>query len=138
MTISPQIVWLSPLRLEDVDGRRVFRLMGDFDVQYGELLLHCPAGMETDGASIPRMLWRVFGSPFTGCHRRAAIPHDGAYRGELVVYRGGQVQRGMGRRPADIMYRDLLASCGVGRIARGLMYRGVRLAGGRNFRGECE
>ncbi len=33
-------------------------------------------GLETDGASIPRFLWAVVGSPFTGQHRRAAVIHD--------------------------------------------------------------
>jgi len=35
-----------------------------------------PAGTHTDGASIPRVLWTVFGGPFEGKWRRAAIVHD--------------------------------------------------------------
>jgi|SRR5437870_6056681 len=37
-----------------------------------------PKGMTTDGASIPRALWTLIGSPYTGNYRRAAIVHDRA------------------------------------------------------------
>ena len=35
-----------------------------------------PAGWEVDGASIPRALWSIVGSPFTGDYRRASVVHD--------------------------------------------------------------
>ncbi len=34
------------------------------------------AGDRIDGASIPRILWRVIGSPFIGHYRRASVIHD--------------------------------------------------------------
>jgi Protein of unknown function (DUF1353)/Bacterial SH3 domain len=34
------------------------------------------AGLKTDGASIPRVLWSVIGSPFTGKYLPAAVIHD--------------------------------------------------------------
>jgi Protein of unknown function (DUF1353)/Bacterial SH3 domain len=34
------------------------------------------AGLKTDGASIPRVLWSVVGSPFTGKYLPAAVIHD--------------------------------------------------------------
>ncbi len=34
------------------------------------------AGVQTDGASIPRALWSIVGSPFTGKYLRAAVIHD--------------------------------------------------------------
>ena len=37
-----------------------------------------PKGMTTDGASIPRALWTLIGSPYTGNYRRAALVHDSA------------------------------------------------------------
>ena len=39
-----------------------------------------PAGYLIDGASIPRALWTLVGSPYTGEYRRASIPHDKACR----------------------------------------------------------
>lgn len=35
-----------------------------------------PSGARIDGASIPRVLWALIGSPFTGLYRRASVPHD--------------------------------------------------------------
>lgn len=35
-----------------------------------------PAGTITDGASIPRPLWSIIGSPFTGKYLRASVLHD--------------------------------------------------------------
>jgi len=36
-------------------------------------------GLVTDGATIPQELWSLFGSPFTGAYRVAAVFHDAAY-----------------------------------------------------------
>ena len=35
-----------------------------------------PVGTKTDGASIPRPLWSIIGSPFTGKYVKAAVIHD--------------------------------------------------------------
>ncbi len=35
-----------------------------------------PAGFVFDGATIPRPLWSMFGDPFIGDYRRAAVIHD--------------------------------------------------------------
>jgi uncharacterized protein DUF1353/sporulation related protein len=35
-----------------------------------------PPGTKTDGASIPRSLWSIVGSPFTGTYLRASVIHD--------------------------------------------------------------
>lgn len=35
-----------------------------------------PAGATVDGASIPRALWSIVGSPFTGDYLRASVIHD--------------------------------------------------------------
>mgnify|MGYP003382508056 CR=1 FL=1 len=33
-------------------------------------------GRLIDGASIPRVLWSLVGSPYTGCYRKASVVHD--------------------------------------------------------------
>ena len=33
-------------------------------------------GRTVDGASIPRALWSIVGSPYTGCYRKASVVHD--------------------------------------------------------------
>lgn len=35
-----------------------------------------PAGAVVDGASIPRIVWSIIGSPFIGRYRRASVIHD--------------------------------------------------------------
>jgi hypothetical protein len=35
-----------------------------------------PKGVKSDGASIPRFLWALVGSPWTGKYRNAAVIHD--------------------------------------------------------------
>ena len=35
-----------------------------------------PAGYRTDFASIPRIMWRIIGSPASGKYREAAVIHD--------------------------------------------------------------
>ncbi len=42
--------------------------------------IYVPAGIITDGASIPRFLWRVVGPPMSGLYRRAAVVHDDLFR----------------------------------------------------------
>ena len=51
---------LAPLVWQDLDG-------ATFTV---------PHGYVSDGASIPKLLWSVFGGPFDGAYIRAAILHD--------------------------------------------------------------
>ncbi|MCY3788477.1 MAG: DUF1353 domain-containing protein [Gemmatimonadetes bacterium] len=35
-----------------------------------------PTGVKVNGASIPKVLWTPFGSPFVGDYRRASVIHD--------------------------------------------------------------
>ncbi len=56
---------------------RRMRLLGDFAfVDPRGKRWVAPAGSVIDGASIPRMLWAVCGSPYTGDYRRASVLHD--------------------------------------------------------------
>lgn len=41
---------------------------------------HVPAGFESDGASLPRIFWRLLGHPFSMDYLREAILHDFFYR----------------------------------------------------------
>lgn len=65
-------------RLEDStavnDQKKLMAMFGyrDSDGKHWRV----PAGYVTDGASIPRLLWSVVGSPYDADHLRAAIVHD--------------------------------------------------------------
>ena len=73
-------------------------------------------GATTDGASIPRAFWSLFGSPFLGDYRRAAVVHD--YYCEVKTRHSVDVHRmfyeatladGVSRHAAKVMYGVLQA-----------------------------
>jgi hypothetical protein len=67
-----QTEWLDP----EGDHRRM-KLLSDFAyVDPRGLEWHAPAGWIIDGASIPRLLWTLVGSPYDGAYRRASVIHD--------------------------------------------------------------
>jgi hypothetical protein len=75
-----------------------------------------PARFETDLASIPRVLWAVL--PPTGKYDGAAVLHD-------WLYRAG----GVTREQADAVLLEAMEVLQVGRVARWLIYRSVRVGG---------
>lgn len=79
-----------------------------------------PAGFKWDGASIPRVFWASFGTPFDSEHEIAGMLHDAIYAG---------VVEGVTREEADKLYRLLLRACGQGMIKALLEYLAVRRFG---------
>jgi uncharacterized protein DUF1353 len=56
---------------------RLMRLRENFSfVETPNHIWTAPAGFVFDGTTIPRALWTVFGDPFIGDYRRAAVIHD--------------------------------------------------------------
>jgi hypothetical protein len=87
-------------------------------VPQGTLLVR--AGAESDGASIPRVLWGIPGlAAFDGQTFAAAFAHDQLYAAELVE-----------RPVADAIFHALLRRCGVGAFRAWVMYQAVRSFGG--------
>lgn len=58
------------------DGRRARLLAALSFTQPDGQAWPVPAGVELDGASIPRFAWTLIGGPFEGCYRDASIVHD--------------------------------------------------------------
>src|SRR5438046_8522961 len=80
-----------------------------------------PKGMTTDGASIPRALWTLVGSPYTGDYRRASIVHDKACddaSGNTTA-----------RRKADRMFYHACRAGGCSIQEATLLYIGVIMGG---------
>jgi hypothetical protein len=94
--------WVSP----------VFRLGG---VKY---VLDYEPGYTTDGASIPRFFWRLFGHPLQMPLLIAALPHDGLYSGELCT-----------RAEADAAFLAIMKKIGIGLVKRNAIYAAVRSGG---------
>lgn len=86
-----------------------------------------PAGFVTDGASIPRFLWRVCGHPMEAPAVAAAVLHDHDYAAGART-----------RAEADGAFRENLARCGVGRVRSWLFWLAVRLFGRRRYNNELK
>jgi hypothetical protein len=78
-----------------------------------------PASWEIDGASIPRALWTLVGSPYTGYYRRASIVHEKACDDA-----SGNAEA---RRAADRMFYHACRAGGCSISEATLLYIGVRI-----------
>ena len=74
-------------------------------------------GFITDGASVPRAMWRVIGHPWAH-YMPAAIIHDAFYAFHTVS-----------QKEADKALRDLMRSIGVSALKANAMYAAVRTFG---------
>jgi hypothetical protein len=113
--------FIGEVRTEWIDPDRVMRLLRDFtyvDPEHHRWL--APADSLIDGASIPRPLWTLIGSPFTGRYRRASVVHDVA-----CVVR---------THPWRRVHRMFYSACrcgGVGEVKAKVMYAAVYRFGPR-------
>jgi len=98
---------LSPVR-----GKRLWQVVEP----YGPV----PAGFTFDGASVPRLFWRIV-TPGDPRVIRAAMLHDFAYRNLRWVQT---------RKLADQNFRRMLIGDGVSPAVAHAMYWAVRLGGG--------
>jgi len=78
-----------------------------------------PKATIVDGASIPRALWSLVGSPYTGDYRRASIVHDVACNND-----GGDR---LLRRAADRMFYEACREGGCSVWDATILYVGVRI-----------
>jgi hypothetical protein len=103
------------LLLRPLDGTHM-ELMQDFSfIDSTGRLWKAPKGYRTDGASIPRALWSVVGSPFTGLYLRAAVVHDvycylKSREWKLVhqTFYDAMISGGVTPRQAKVMYYAVL------------------------------
>ena len=102
-----------------MDGDTEAVLMEDWHIHIGGECITIHRGFRSDGASIPRALWPLCGTPMQVPRIYAAICHDFVYGGGIA---------GATRRRADALYREMLyrfwrcekLTDGTGRIAKGL------------------
>ena len=88
---------------------------------YGEIVV--PKGFKTDLDSVPRLpfaYWLTKNASVTG-----AVVHDWLYQKGHI--RGQPITR----KEADDIFRDIMQEEGVSWWRRALIYRGVRLGGGK-------
>lgn len=87
-----------------------------------ELTVH--PSFDFDGASIPKPLWGIIGSPMTDGYQRSATLHDALYAGEVFE-----------RVVCDTLFLEAMKSDGVGYLKRYAMYWAVRGAGWTVWKG---
>lgn len=81
-----------------------------------------PQEFSTNLASTPRVMWSVF--PPSGIYTEAAVVHDYLYSGNTELT----------RKEADMVFKALCDSLGVGSVRKNLMYAALRLFGGPNYK----
>ena len=74
-----------------------------------------PAGFETDGASVPRVLWGAI-PPF-GLHFNAAVVHDALYRSDAA--------NKLPKEICDKIFLEIMERDGVPELRRSAMYEAV-------------
>jgi hypothetical protein len=102
-----------------------FILMEDFyyqDEEY-ELNLIIKKGFIYDGASIPRLFWRLVGGKFMPKFQRGAVLHDELYNKNLLP-----------RKICDKIFRKILIEDGCSKALANTMYSALRVGGGRAYR----
>ena len=113
---QPETVWLTEEGTED----RHMKLLQPFSfTDSSGKTWPAPAGSTVDGASIPRPLWTIVGSPYTGDYRRASIVHDVA-----CVGAGNDAKK---RRAADRMFFRACRAGGCSIWQSIVLYLGVRI-----------
>ena len=92
-----------------------------------------PAGTTTDGASIPRFLWRVCGHPLQAPRVYAAMLHDWLYAGVDPEAPSCSRPSDITRKEADLCYYSLLRHFGVSAWKAMIEYLALRLFGGSHY-----
>ena len=131
--ITPYADCSSPLIRLPVWGETDAVLMEDWHVDVRGFSFVVPKGSMTDGASIPRFLWRVCGHPLQAPRVYAAMLHDWLYAGVDNGGEGGANPGDITRREADRCYYSLRRHFGVSRWKAYVEYVALRLFGGSHY-----
>ncbi|MCP9842014.1 DUF1353 domain-containing protein [Synechococcus sp. J7-Johnson] len=112
---EPSTRWMT-----EIGSDRKMQLLEDFAFTDPDgFAWEVPSGYEVDGASIPKALWSLVGSPYTGDYRRASIVHDKACNdavGDIAL-----------RRAADRMFYHACRAGGCTPEEANTLYLGVRI-----------
>jgi hypothetical protein len=120
---DPEALWLVDT---DLDEDRRMRLLKEFWFKDPRgKKWKAPLGYSVDGASIPRALWSLIGSPYTGDYRRASVVHDKAC--------DDANDDSSARRLADKMFYHACREGGCSIFEATLLYIGVRIGAMTRF-----
>lgn len=100
------------------DGRKMYLLEMLVFTDSNNKKWITPRGTVVDGASIPKFLWHIIGSPFVGKYRRATVIHD--------YY--CQIKDRSSKETHVVLYQAMICD-GVNKLKANLMYYGVKIFG---------
>lgn len=110
---NPKTEWL----VDSTEPDRNMSLISDFTfTDPAGQPWRAPKGSVVNGASIPRPLWALVGSPYTDDYRRASVVHDVACN-----------TPGVPRKEADVMFYHACRAGGCGPLQAAILYAGVRI-----------
>ena len=101
-----------------INGKQEYILESPLHWYDGAISVNIKQGFLFDGASIPKALWSIIGSPMTGGYQRAGCLHDGLYASQLTS-----------RKVADEIFLQAMKYDGVSYTKRYSMYWAVRSFG---------
>ena len=114
------------LELEIIDDN-LFILSKDKSVESLGYSVTVKKGFDFDGASIPKWLWSIYGSPLNGNYVVASLIHDGLYASQKVT-----------KSVSDKIFLDVMKQSNVGYIKRTSMYLAVKMFGGKDWKEASE
>lgn len=115
-------MFLTPLRMEKY-SKSEYVLLEPLEYVDDTYHIIAQAGFVFDGASIPKILWSVIGSPFTGEYTEAACIHDILYQSCILP-----------RWESDALFKTLMEVTHTGKTKRNTMWFGVRIGGWYSIR----
>ena len=117
---------MNELKVNIVDDN-VFILFEDVAVESLGYNITVKKGFDFDGASIPKWLWSIYGSPLNGNYVVASLIHDGLYASQKVS-----------KSVSDKIFLDVMKQSNVGYIKRTSMYLAVKMFGGKDWKEASE
>ena len=117
---------MNELKVNIVDDN-VFILFEDVVVESLGYSITVKKGFDFDGASIPKWLWSIYGSPLNGNYVVASLIHDGLKKKKKVS-----------KSAADKIFLDIMKQSNVGYIKRTSMYLAVKMFGGKDWKEASE
>lgn len=113
---------MNTLELE-ITNENLFILSKDKTVDSLGYSVTVKNGFDFDGASIPKWLWSIYGSPLNGNYVVASLIHDGLYASQKVS-----------KSVSDKIFLDVMKQSNVGYIKRTSMYLAVKMFGGKDWK----
>ena len=117
---------MKTLELEIIN-ENLFILSKDKTVESLGYSVTVKKGFDFDGASIPKWLWSIYGSPLNGDYVVASLIHDGLYASQKIS-----------KSLSDKVFLDVMKQSKVGYMKRTSMYLAVKLFGAKDWKEASE